>query len=178
MRTVIAPMVRHLATLAAVLLIAACTSDAEPPRASGAPSPQPTLIVLSAQSVTLSGNKLVLHDLTPNATLFADRPVRAAGHALVSHLLDEWRAAKAQGFATSPPNATVSALVKSKGEVTSAVMVLRSPRLEGDTLSFDIQLLQGNLAGADGPAAVFIDLVRLPQASDTSRKSAWYSGQP
>jgi hypothetical protein len=170
---------RLLAVSVAALALGACTTttDSGPPKVAGAASPQPTLIVLSAQGVTLTGNKLVLHDLTPNATLFADRPVRAAGHALVSHLLDEWRAAKAQGFATSPPNATVSALVKSKGEVTSAVMVLQSPRLEGDTLSFDIQLLQGNLAGADGPAAVFIDLVRLPQANDTSRKSAWYSGQ-
>ena len=36
-------------------------------------------------------------------------------------------------------------------------MVLKSPKLDGDQLAFDVEVLEGNLAGADGAASVFID---------------------
>ena len=36
-------------------------------------------------------------------------------------------------------------------------MVLKLPKLEGDRLTFDVDVLEGELAGADGPASVFID---------------------
>jgi len=34
---------------------------------------------------------------------------------------------------------------------------LKAPKLEGDRLTFDVDVLEGDLAGADGPASVFID---------------------
>jgi hypothetical protein len=37
-----------------------------------------------------------------------------------------------------------------------AVVVLTSPKLDGDNLTFTVKVLEGDLAGADGPAAVFI----------------------
>ena len=35
--------------------------------------------------------------------------------------------------------------------------MLKSPNLEGDKLTFDIEVLEGDLNGADGAAAVFIE---------------------
>ncbi len=43
-----------------------------------------------------------------------------------------------------------------------AVVELKIPHLEGDRLTFDVRLLEGDLTGADGPASVFVDIIGLP----------------
>ena len=50
----------------------------------------PSLIVLNSRGATLQGGKLTLIGIAPNTIVFADRPVRAAGHALITDLLQEW----------------------------------------------------------------------------------------
>ena len=58
-----------------------------------------------------------------------------------------------------------------------AVVVLKSPRLEGDKLTFDVDVLEGDLAGADGPASVFIDIIGRPftplSFAGVARRTAW-----
>jgi hypothetical protein len=39
---------------------------------------------------------------------------------------------------------------------------LKIPHLEGDNLTFDVRVLEGDLGGADGPASVFVDIIGLP----------------
>ena len=34
--------------------------------------------------------------------------------------------------------------------------------MDGDRLTFDVQVLEGDLAGADGAASVFIDIIGMP----------------
>ena len=46
--------------------------------------------------------------------------------------------------------------------VRDAVVVLKTPNLAGDRLTFDVQVLEGDLTGTDGAAAVFIDIIGLP----------------
>jgi hypothetical protein len=60
--------------------------------------------------------------------------------------------------------------------VSDVVVALKSPKLEGERLVFDVDLLEGDLAGADGAASVFIDIVNLPIARRTSHRGAWYAG--
>jgi len=100
--------------------------------------------------------KLTLTGVAPSSIVFADRPVRAAGHALTSHLLAEW-ATGSNSFAKNPPNATVSVFSEDGSTVRDAVVVLKTPKLEGERLTFDVQVLEGDLAGADGAASLFID---------------------
>ena len=109
------------------------------------------MIVLNAQGAKLAGQKLTLDGISPNAIVFADRPVRSAGHALTAHLLEEWSINAPDSFAKDPPNATVSVLNKAKAGVADAVVVLKSPKLEGDRLTFDVDVLEGDLAGATVP---------------------------
>jgi hypothetical protein len=123
---------------------------------------EPALIVMNATGAILADNKLTLTGLAPNAVIFADRPTRAAGHALTVHLLDEWGSAADASFAKDPPNATVSAFSKDGSLTKDAVVVLKKPSLEGDKLTFEVQVLEGDLKGADGPASVFIDIIGLP----------------
>lgn len=160
------------------------TNAATPPKTGSATVKMelvPSLFVMNSRGATLSGQTLTLTGVMPNAILFADRPVRAAGHVLTTDLLQEWTAADGS-FAKDPPNATVSATTKDGSLLRDAVVELRSPRLEGDRLTFDVRVLEGDLTGADGPAAVFIDIIGMPWtplsfagvARRTARRAAWY----
>ena len=117
--------------------------------------PVPSLAVLNATGARLDGGKLVLTGVSPNTIVFADRPVRAAGHETTRQFLMQWDEGK-NSFEKDPPNATVSVLSANPGEVSDAVMVLKSPKLDGSTLTFDVSILEGTLT-AGGPVAVFID---------------------
>ena len=50
----------------------------------------PSLIVMNSDGATLENGKLTLTGIATNSIVFADRPVRAAGHAPTSVLLEEW----------------------------------------------------------------------------------------
>ena len=41
--------------------------------------------------------------------------------------------------------------------VEDAVVILKSPKLEGDNLTFQVSVLEGSLSKATGPASLFID---------------------
>jgi len=144
---------------------------------------EPSLIVLNSRGAKLADGQLVLSGVSTNSIVFADRPVRAAGHVLTAHLLEEWATGE-DSFAKDPPNATVSVLANDGGSVADAVVTLRSPKLEGDTLTFAVDVLEGNLDGADGPASTFIDIIGMPltplsyagAARRTAYRGAWYAG--
>jgi len=128
----------------------------------------PSLIVLNSRGATLQGDVLTLNGVTPNSIVFADRPVRAAGHALTSDIIAEWgtstpgaKTADNASFAKDPPNATVSVFSKD-GSVKDAVVVLKNPKLEGEKLTFNVQVLEGDLNGGDGAASIFIDIIGRP----------------
>ncbi|OSI23488.1 hypothetical protein BST63_02520 [Bradyrhizobium canariense] len=120
----------------------------------------PSLFVLNSRGATLQGDTLVLTGVSPSSIIFADRPVRSAGHQPTVDVIAEWGSGD-DSFAKNPPNATVSALGKD-GLVKDAVVVLKTPKLEGDKLTFNVQILEGDLASADGGAAVFIDIIGRP----------------
>ena len=114
----------------------------------------PSLIVMSAQGASLKGETLTLSGVAPSTIVFADRPVRAAGHMLTSHLIEGWNR-EGEGFAKDPPNATISVFNKSDTSVHDAVVVLKTPKLAADRLTFAVKVLEGDLSGADGPASVY-----------------------
>ena len=147
-------------------------------RAIGQAKPEvvPSLFVLNSRGASLKDGKLVLIGVSPNAIVFADRPVRAAGHDLTSRIVEDWGNGS-DNFAKDPPNATVSGFKKEGASVADAVVVLKSPKLEGDKLTFDVDVLEGDLAGADGPASVFIDIIGRPftplSFAGVARRTAW-----
>jgi hypothetical protein len=135
----------------------------------------PSLIVFNAGGASLQGGKLVLIGVSPNTIVFADRPTRAAGQDLTAHIIDDW-ANGSENFANDPPNATVSEYNKEGGNVRDAVVLLKTAKLEGDHLTFDVDVLEGDLTGADGPAALFIDIAGRPLTPmSIARRGAWYA---
>jgi len=139
----------------------------------------PSLFVMNAHGANLQGQTLTLAGVSPTSIVFADRPVRAAGHLPTEALLEEWTTGD---FAKDAPNATVSVLSKDGVSAHDVVVELRTPHLEGDRLPFDVRALKGDLAGADGPASVFVDIIGLPftplsfagVARRTARRAYWY----
>lgn len=148
------------------------------------PQVEPALIVMNAAGAKLEGNKLTLLGAAPNAIIFADRPVRAAGHALTAHLLEEWDEGS-DSFAKDPPNATVSVFATDGSTVRDVVVTLTSPKADAGNITFDVAVLEGELpAEADGPASVFIDIIGMPftplsfagAARRTAYRGAFYAG--
>jgi hypothetical protein len=116
----------------------------------------PSLAVLNSGGATLADGKLTMTDIAVNSIVFADRPVRAAGHVLTKDFIKQWDEGK-DSFANDPPNATISVLASDGSTVEDAVVVLTKPVIQGEKLVFDVTVLEGQLKGADGPAALFID---------------------
>jgi len=116
----------------------------------------PSLAVINSRGATLQGNILTMTDVGSNSIVFADRPYRAAGHVLTKHFLKEWDEGS-DSFAKNPPNATISVLSAEGDTVEDAVVVLKSPKLDGDKLTFEVTVLEGGLSKATGPASLFID---------------------
>lgn len=116
----------------------------------------PSLAVINSRAATLQGGVLTLSGVSANSIVFADRPFRAAGHVLTKHFLREWDEGS-DSFAKNPPNATISVLSAEGDSVEDAVVVLKSPRLEGETLTFQVSVLEGSVSKATGPASLFID---------------------
>lgn len=116
----------------------------------------PSLAVLNAGGAMLADGKLTLTGVTPNSIVFADRPVRSAGHVLTSDFIKQWDEG-ADSFAKDPPNATISVFSMDGATVEDAVVVLKSPKLEGSQLTFDVDVLEGSIEGAGGAASLFID---------------------
>ena len=128
-------------------------------KAIGAPANSamiPSLAVINSRGATLQGNILTMTDVGLNSIVFADRPFRAAGHVLTKHFLKEWDEGS-DSFAKDPPNATISVLSAEGDTVEDAVVVLKSPKLDGDKLTFEVTVLEGGLSKATGPASLFID---------------------
>jgi hypothetical protein len=98
-----------------------------------------------------------------------------------------WRsgnpATAGDNFAKNPPNATVSAFDKEASTVKDAVVELTSPKRDGANLVFNVEVLEGDLDGADGPASVLIDIIGMPRtplsvagvARRIARRGAFYN---
>jgi hypothetical protein len=119
------------------------------------------LFVQSATALSSGPGTITLHGLTDSTVYFADRPRREIGH-IPSHRFVELWEAGANRFAIDPPNAVLSFLDEDGPELEDAVLVLREPRLEGDTLSYSVEILEGSLPRRSGPCSLFIDVFGRP----------------
>jgi hypothetical protein len=121
------------------------------------------LFVQSATALSSGPGTITLHGLADSTVYFADRPRREIGHIPSSRFIELWKTG-ANSFAVDPPNAVLSFLDQNGTEPEDAVVVLLEPRLEGDTLSYTVEILEGSLPPRSGPCALFIDVFGRPLA--------------
>ena len=115
------------------------------------------MFVQTAREASVENNVLTLHDVTPSTLFFSDRPERVVGHVTSAMFVDMWDEGE-NSFAEDPPNAVLAFLESGDDVPDDAVVVIRNPRMEGDSLSYDTEVLEGTLpAHAKGGVTLFID---------------------
>src|SRR5690348_6722895 len=115
------------------------------------------LFVQTAASLTSEGGKaMTLHGLSPSTIYFADRPQREVGHMATRHFVDLWGEGE-NSFAADPPNAVLSFAEPGDRTPEEVVVTIRDPSLVGDSLSYQVDVLDGTLPTTTGPCALFID---------------------
>jgi hypothetical protein len=121
------------------------------------------LFVQGAARFSSKQGSVTLHGLADSTVYFADRPRREIGH-IPSHRFVELWSAGIHSFATDPPNAVISFLDEEgdEGDPSDAVVVLHEATLEGDDLTYRIDVLEGTLPEESGPCTLFIDVFGRP----------------
>ena len=68
----------------------------------------------------------------------------------------------ASNFSVDPPNAVLSFLDRDGGAPPDVVVLLAEPCLEGNELSYSVEILDGTLPARCGPCSLFIDVFGRP----------------
>lgn len=114
------------------------------------------LFVQVARTMTREGDRVTFHGLAPATLYFSDRPERVVGHLSAKQFIAEWGEGE-NSFAEDPPNAVIAFLDTDDETPEDAIVVLKDPGLEGDTLSYTVQILEGSLPAKAESCSVFID---------------------
>jgi hypothetical protein len=115
------------------------------------------LFVQTAGRLTAEGGKAItLQRLSPSTVYFADRPKREVGHMSTQRFVELWGEGD-NSFALDPPNAVLSFTEPEDRTPEEVVVTIRNPRLAGDSLSYQVDVLDGTLPTSTGPCALFID---------------------
>jgi len=148
--------IRYLALAGAVLIMPqlAFQATAEEKQAD-------FLFVQSAEGVSYDAatKKLTLEGVDGTTLFFSDRPARIAGNMKTEAFVPFWSTGK-DSFLSDPPNADLSIL--DDGKLTQVVVVLRDPVLDGDNLTYTVDVIDGDMPEKAGDASVFIDVIGMP----------------
>ena len=109
-----------------------------------------------AREMTSDGDRVTLHGTSPATLYFSDRPQRVVGHLTTKQFVEEWGAGE-NSFADDPPNAVISFVEKGDETPEDAIVVLKDPVLESDSLTYTVELLEGSLPARGELCSVFID---------------------
>jgi hypothetical protein len=126
------------------------------------PAKQPDfLFVQTAKGMSFdkSTNKLTLEGISSTTLFFSDRPERIAGNMKTTAFVPFWSTGK-DSFLSDPPNADISILEGDK--LRQIVVVLQAPALKGDTLTYTVKVLQGDMPAKGADVSVFIDIIGMP----------------
>jgi len=119
------------------------------------------LFVQSAHGLTTSKGSVTFHGLAHATLFFSDRPQRVVGHLSSRKFVDQWGEGE-DSFAEDPPNAVLSFLEDGDTVPEEVTMTISDPQLDGDTLTYTVDILDGMLPSRSGPCSLFIDPVGRP----------------
>jgi hypothetical protein len=119
------------------------------------------LFVQSAHGLTTNKGSVTFHGLAHATIFFSDRPQRVVGHLSSRKFVDQWGEGE-DSFAEDPPNAVLSFLEDGDTVPEEVTMTISDPKLDGDTLTYTVDILDGMLPVSSGPCSLFIDPVGRP----------------
>ena len=114
------------------------------------------LFAQTAREMTSAGDKVTFHDSLARHLYFSDRPQRMVGHLTTKKFVEEWGLGE-NSFAEDPPNAVISFVEKGDQTPEDAIVVLKDPQLEGDSLTYTVDMLEGSLPPKGELVSLFID---------------------
>jgi hypothetical protein len=116
------------------------------------------LFVQTAKGMTFdkSASKL---GVSPITVMFSDRPERIAANMRTAAFVPFWSKGK-DSFLSDPPNADISIL--EGDQLRQIVAVLQDPVLQGDSLTYTVKLVQGDMPATGSDVSVFIDIIGMP----------------
>ena len=118
------------------------------------------LFAHTATGITIEdGARIRLEGISPTTLFFSDRPDRVTGHVLTSDFVAQWGDGD-DSFAADPPNAVLS--IFEDAQVNDVVVVLSEPTLSDGTLSYAVEVTDGDLVPSTGPVSLFIDRLGRP----------------
>lgn len=117
------------------------------------------LYAQTAAGMAYENGRLTLKGIAPTTLYFSDRPERITGHITTDEFLDSWGEGD-DSFASDPPNAVLS--IFSEEEVNDVVVVLQEPALDGDQMSYQVEILDGEMPAGGGASSLFIDMIGRP----------------
>ena len=119
------------------------------------------MFVQTAAGVEGGSGKLTLRGLAPSTLYFSDRPQRVVGHVSSRQFVDLWALGE-NSFAEDPPNAVLAFVHLDDERLDDVVMMLRDPSLDGDGITYTVDVLEGSLPGRAGSCSLFIDPLGRP----------------
>ena len=119
------------------------------------------MFVQIARGVTSDQSTLTLEDVSPSTLYFSDRPERVVGHMTTGQFVEQW-AEGPNSFLEDPPNAVLSYVEVGDDIPSDAVVVLRDPVASGSSLSYSIEVLDGEVPATSGAVTLFIDPLGRP----------------
>ncbi len=130
------------------------------------------LFVQSSKNISFKSGSLILHNVAPVTTFFSDRPERITGGLRNTSFLKYWGKGW-NSFKSDPPNASLS-VFSQDGQPKQAVIVLSNPQIDGDSLRYDVRVLEGTIPEEGGESVLFIDGGNPPCSSPSSSPNHFF----
>lgn len=126
-----------------------------------APTPESAIqleemFVHLARRVTSDQKTLTLHGLSPSTLYFSDRPERVVGHMTTEQFVATWGEGP-NSFEEDPPNAVLSYVQTGSDTPNDAVVILTNPVAGDESITYSIEVLDGEVPAESGAVSLFID---------------------
>ncbi|PZR00961.1 MAG: hypothetical protein DI533_03385 [Cereibacter sphaeroides] len=117
------------------------------------------LFVQTAREMSFADGTLTLKNVSPVTLFFTDRPERIAGNMSTEKFIPFWSEGK-DSFLSDPPNADLSIL--QDGVLKQVVVVLKDPAYDGQDLTYQVTVIDGDIPASARDVSVFIDVIGMP----------------
>jgi hypothetical protein len=114
------------------------------------------LFVQSSAKGNFNGKTLVLSKISSHITYFSDRPYRIVGAIKNDKFREEWNSRVKNSFAKDAPNAWIS-YYDENGKAGSAVIEISNLKMEKDSFSYEVKILEGQLSKVMHNISLVID---------------------
>ncbi len=119
------------------------------------------MFVHVARGAQSADGMLTLTGVAPTTLYFSDRPEHVVGHMTNEQFVDQWTVGD-NSFASDPPNAVLSFVETGDDRPDDCVVVLTNPQLDGDSIRYAIEVLEGSVPESTGACTLFIDPLGRP----------------